>query len=348
MVSQDTGRVADEAVAATLPKNSPPRPTRSKILLKLVLTLMSALVTIFVISLVTFAAMNFRSGEEIARGALGVDASQIQVQEFVVANRLDEPLAQRYVHWLGDAVQGDFGTSVLTQRPVSDEVFPRLTRTIALTLVTLFVAAPLSVQLGVFLAWRPKSLIDRSSLVLSVILSAIPEFVIGIVILLLFGVQLRWFPLNAVAEFQFGTFAGQFKAYIMPVTVLVLAVVPYMMRMARAATSDVMVAPYVRAATLRGLSYRTVVWDHAVRNASGPIIGAVSLVLVSLLSGVVVVENVFGFPGVGQLLVEAINSGDTITVQAIIVLLGALVVAINVLTDLGTLYMNPRLRAGRR
>jgi peptide/nickel transport system permease protein len=324
------------------------RKARLRLVASLARTLGGAALTLLVISLITFAAMNYKSPEDIARSALGRETSQEQIDAYVEANNLDDPFLKRYVTWVRGAVHGDFGTSALTGRPVSEEVMPRLARTVSLTLAALLIAAPLSIMLGVFVARRPRSVPDRLALIGSVVLAATPEFVIGIVFLAFFAAQLGWFPVNSAGAFEFGTFSEQVKAYVLPVMVLVLTLIPYIMRLTRAASRDVLRAPYVQAATLRGLPNRTVVWDHAVRNAAAPIIAVLALILVSLLGGVIVVENVFGFPGVGQALVESVGAGDAMTVQAIAVLLGAMFIVVSLVADLAALYFTPRLRASAR
>jgi peptide/nickel transport system permease protein len=162
------------------------------------------------------------------------------------------------------------------------------------------------------------------------------------------SVELGWLPVNSGAAFEFGGLADRVKAYALPVVVLMLSMIPYIVRLTRAATRDVLRMPYVQAATLRGLPNRTVVWDHAVRTAAAPLIAVLSLTLAAQLGGVIVIENVFGFPGIGQALVEAIGSGDTMTVQAIAVLLGAMIIVISAIADLVALYFTPRLRASAR
>ena len=302
-----------------------------------------ALLTLLVISIVTFAATNYKSPEDIARQALGREAAKVQLDAYLKEHGLDRPIYERYASWLGDFVRGDFGTSVVTDRPVREDITPRFKRTFLLSLVALAVALPVSVALGVFMARRIGRWSDFTLLIGTVILAAMPEFVVGIGLLMLFAVQLGWLPVDSSA-ISFGTPIEQAKAYVLPALTLVLAMVPHIARIARVSAWEAFGAPFVQAAALRGLSRRRVTWDHGMRNAAVPLVSAVAINIVYLLSGVIVVENVFAFPGIGQALVQAIGGGDVITVQAIAIVMGAMFIAISFAADLLAIYFNPRLR----
>ena len=303
-----------------------------------------ALLTLFVISLVTFAATNYKSPEEVARAALGREAAKVQLDAYLEEHGLDKPIYVRYGTWLGDFVQGDFGTSPVTGRSVRDEIGPRFQRTLLLSLVSILVALPISVALGVFMARRIGKPSDFAILIGTVIVAAMPEFVVGIGLLMLFAVTLGWLPVDSTA-ISFGTPMEEAKAYVLPALTLVLAMVPHIARIARVSAREAFGAPFVQAAALRGLSRRTVTWDHGMRNAAVPLVNAVAINIVYLLSGVIVVENVFAFPGIGQALVAAIGAGDVITVQAIAIVMGAMFILISLAADLLAVYFNPRLRA---
>jgi peptide/nickel transport system permease protein len=304
----------------------------------------TALITLLVISIVTFAATNIKSPTDVARNALGRETSEAQLQAYVREHGLDKAIYVRYGNWLKDFVQGDWGVSAVTGRDVRVDVMPRLFKTLTLALVSLVVALPISVLVGVFMARRVGSWEDLSLLIGTVVLAAMPEFVVGIGLLMLFAVTLHWLPVDSTA-LSFGTTAEKTKAYILPMLTLVLAMVPYIARIARGAAGEALAAPYTQAALLRGLPRRTIIWDHAMRNAAVPLVNAVAINLVYLLSGVIVVENVFAFPGIGQALVQAIAQGDTLTVQAIALVMGAMFIAISLAADLLVVYFNPRLKA---
>jgi peptide/nickel transport system permease protein len=302
-----------------------------------------ALLTLLVISIVTFAATNYKSPEDVARQALGREAAKVQLDAYLKEHGLDKPIYVRYGNWLGDFVRGDFGTSVVTDRPVRDDIGPRFVRTFLLSLIALAVALPLSVALGVFMARRIGQWSDFTLLIGTVIVAAMPEFVVGIGLLMLFAVTLGWLPVDS-SGISFGGFEAQAKAYVLPALTLVLAMVPHIARIARVSAREAFGAPFVQAAVLRGLSRRRVTWDHGMRNAAVPLVNAVAINIVYLLSGVIVVENVFAFPGIGQALVQAIGGGDVITVQAIALVMGAMFIAISLAADLLAVYFNPRLR----
>ncbi len=303
------------------------------------------LVTLLVISAVTFGAINIgKSAEDVAKQALGPFVTQEQLDVYIEENRLDDPVVVRYGRWLRDFVQGDFGTSPVTQRDVRSEVLPRLEKSVVLALASLAITLPLALAIGVFLARNSTNLKGTSTSIALLFLSALPEFVVGIGLLMLFGVILGVLPTDS-ASLAFGGSGIQLEAYVLPTLTLVLVSAPYIAWVTRAAASEAFSASYTRAAVLRGLGRRTVTWDYVMRNAAVPIVNAVALNLVYLLGGVIVVETVFAYPGMGQALVEAISGGDVITVQAIGLLMGAMFIAISLVADLFVVYFNPRLKA---
>jgi peptide/nickel transport system permease protein len=305
----------------------------------------SALLTLLVISIVTFAATNVKSPEEVARNALGRETTEEQLQAYLEERGLDRPIYVRYVDWLADFVRGDWGVSAVTNRSVRDDIVPRFEKTLLLSLVSLLVALPVSVAIAVFMARRVNSAIDFFLLMATVVVAALPEFVVGIGLLMLFAVTLGWLPVDSTGLAFAADLGSQAKAYVLPALTLVLAMVPYIVRIGRAAAREALAAPYVQAALLRGLSRRSITWDHAMRNAAVPLVNAVAINIVYLLSGVIVVENVFAFPGIGQLLVQAIGGGDTIMVQAIALVMGAMFILISLAADFLVVYFNPRLKA---
>lgn len=304
------------------------------------------LVTILLISIVTFFGSSLKSPTEMAKASLGQYITQKQAEAFIQQNNLDRPVASRYVTWLGDIAHGDLGTSVITHRPVSQDVLPRLWRTLILALVTLIIAVPAGLAAAVWSARRRGRRSDIGLNIVAVVISACPEFVIGLALLLVFAVFWGVLPVDSGLGIAFGSTSAKVKAYVLPTATLVIASVPFIMRTCRAAVSSALAASYVRAATLRGVSRRRGTWNHAMRNAAPTVLTAVGLNAVYLLSGVIVVENVFDFPGLGQALVAAVGNGDTITVQAIAILLGVTFVLISLVMDAIATLLNPRARAG--
>ena len=306
----------------------------------------SALLTLFLISIVTFGMMSVRTPDQVAREKFGNQVTTEQVAAFSHQYGLDKPVYVRYGKWLWRFGHGDMGTSYVTGVPVASNVLPRFKRTLILSIVSLLIAFPISIAIGVFQARRVGSWADLSLLTGSVVIAALPEFVVGIGLLFLFAVELGWLPVDSATALTFASsFGEQAKAYVLPAATLVLAIVPYIARIARGSLREALGMPYTQAAVLRGLSRRTVIWDHAMRNAGVPLVNAVAINIVYLLSGVIVVEWVFAFPGIGQGLVQATSTSDAFNVEAIALVMGAMFIGVSVAADLLVSYLNPRLKA---
>ncbi|MGH3696944.1 MAG: ABC transporter permease [Pseudonocardiaceae bacterium] len=309
--------------------------------------LVAALLTVLAMSVVTFLATNIKSPQDVARGALGRHATSEQITAFVAAHDLTAALPVRYTRWLGDFVQGDWGTSVVTDRPIQPELVPRLARTVLLVGLSFLVVVPLSIAMGGYLAQRWGSRRDIAATSGLMVLSALPEFVVGVGAILLFSVLIGVLPPESGTAIAFGTPEAKTAAYLLPALTLVLVAAPFLTRLTRASAREGLTAPHTRAATLRGLPRRIVIWDYGMRSCAVPIVSATGLTLIHLLGSTIVVENLFGFPGLGQALVSAVGTGDTVAVQAIAVLTAALFVAISLLTDLLATLFNPQLRSAR-
>ena len=304
-----------------------------------------ALITLLVLSLTVFLASSLKSGEEVARANLGPRAPQIQVDAFIADRGLDKPILVRYGDWLVDFTRGEWGDSLATGRSVRDDIQPRLERTGLLVALTIVVGFPISLLLGVAMANRWKSFTDSTLDGILIVLRSTPDFLIGVALLLLLVVYLGWLPASSAAGITFGTGVEKARAYILPVLTLSVSVLPYLARIARAAAHDALVAPSTQAARLRGLGSWRVTWGYGVREAAIPILTGIGLAFVHVTGAVIVVENIFGFPGVGQALISAVGAGDSPTVQAIVMALGAAVVVVFLLVDLVSKVLNPRLRA---
>jgi peptide/nickel transport system permease protein len=307
--------------------------------------LVLAVLTLVVISAITFFATNVIPGDP-ARIALGKNATPGQLRDYDRQQGLDRPVVKRYVRWVGNAVRGRWGTSVLSQQSVTSLVIPRIWRTVLLGFFAMLIAVPVAFALGVYSAQRSGRPVDTTISFGALFINSLPEFVVAIALLMVFGVELGWFPIES-SGVAFGTTADAIKGYILPVLTLATVLTPYMARMIRANVRDVAGRPFIRSAVLRGLSRRRVVWRHVVPNASLPVINVVALSMAELIGGVVVIETVYGFPGVGQLLVDSVGSRDIPTVQVIALIIGAGVVALNFLADAVVLLLNPQLRGSK-
>lgn len=306
-------------------------------------TILSRLITLLAISLVTFLATS-TLGIDVARQSLGRGITEEQAAAFNREHGLDRPLVEQYVSWLGDFATGDWGSSALTGRSVREDIQPRLLHTFMLAGLCLLVGVPLSLLLGIFMARRAGRRSETFFLSATVVVAAIPWFVVGILLILIFAVRMGVAPVDSTG-LAFGTGMEKARAYILPTATLAILIIPHISRMTRATFREAMAAPYARSAVLLGLPRRVVVWRYLLPNAAGPILNVIALEVIWLLGGVIIVENVFGFPGMGQALVAAIRSGDIITVQTIAVLSGALFIAVNLIADLLTTLFNPRLKA---
>jgi peptide/nickel transport system permease protein len=307
--------------------------------------LVLAVVTLAVISAITFFATNVIPGDP-ARIALGKGATPAQLQEYDRQQGLDRPVATRYVHWVADAVRGRWGKSVLSQQTVTSLVVPRIGRTMLLGLFAMLIAVPVAFLLGVYSAQRSGRPVDNVISFTALFVNSLPEFVVAITLLVVLGVEFGILPVES-SGVAFGSAADEVKGYILPVLTLATVLTPYMTRMIRANVRDVAGRPFIRSAVLRGLSRRRVVWRHVVPNASLPVVNVVALSLAELIGGVVVIETVFGFPGVGQLLVDSVGSRDIPTVQVIALIIGAGVVGLNFVADGIVLLLNPQLRSSK-
>ncbi len=315
-----------------------------RLLWQIATRLAANVVTLLILSLVTFFLMNIKKPEDIAREVLGHEVTTDQISAFVQLNHLDRPTQERYLAWIVNFAHGDLGRSIVSGRPVSIDIFRRFGRSLALAGVAVLIGGIGGVLIGVFLAERRDTKTDFRLVTGLLVLASMPEFLIGIALYLIFVVWLQWFPTQSTMAFSFGTSWDRVAASVLPSTTIALLLIPNIARIARVAMSEALAASYVDAARLRGLGERVVRWDHAFRNAAVPLASVIGLNMIYAISGVLVVDSLFGFPGIGSLLVSAIGSGDVFTTQGIIMLFAVIIVLINISVDVFILWLNPRLR----
>jgi peptide/nickel transport system permease protein len=303
------------------------------------------LLTLLAVSALLFFGTNLLPGD-VASALLGQDATPEALHNIRAALGLEQPAWLRYLHWLGGALHGDFGTSLTSARPVGAQVLPRLGNTLLLASLAALVSVPVAVGLGLLSAMREGGVIDRLVSLLSLVTISVPEFFVGYVLTLLFAVQLGWLPSLAIMHGGM-PLAERLAAIALPVATLVIVVLAHMLRMTRSALLAVMSAPYIEMAFLKGLPRGTVVLRHALPNAAAPIIAVVALNLGYLVVGVVVVEAVFVYPGAGQLMVDAVSKRDLPVVQACGLVFAATYVGLNTVADMLAIIVNPRLRRPR-
>jgi peptide/nickel transport system permease protein len=258
---------------------------------------------------------------------------------------LNRPAAERYLEWLGGALRGDFGVSVSRRgEPVSGLILARTRNTLIMSLAAAAIGLPLALGLGVIAGLARDRWPDVLISTLALFGMSLPEFVIGSLLILLFGVTWAIFPAVAVIPPE-ASLGELLPNLVLPTVTLTIVMVGYILRMVRSSLIEVMASDYVQMATLTGLPRRRVVLGHALPNALLPTITAVALTVAWLVGGVVVVETVFNFPGVGRLMVQAVQDRDLPLVQALGLLGAALYIGINLAADLLTLALSPRLRA---
>jgi peptide/nickel transport system permease protein len=301
--------------------------------------------TLIVVSALIFAVTEWLPGD-IASNILGQQATPENVAAIRAELGLDRPAHVRYVEWLRGAAEGDFGTSLANKRPVADVIGPRLWNTLFLAAYAAIVAVPLSVFLGILAAIYRNSIYDRAVNVGTLAAISMPEFFIGYILILFLAVQFRWFP--AIATFKpEQDFTQHLYSTFLPMLTLVLVVVAHMMRMTRTSVLAVMASPYIEMALLKGLSKSRIVMRHALPNAMAPIINVIALNLAYLIVGVVVVEAVFTYNGLGRLMVDAVAKRDVPVVQACGLVFAVVFIGLNLIADVLSILGNPRLRHPR-
>jgi peptide/nickel transport system permease protein len=302
-------------------------------------------VTLFAVSVLIFVCTQILPGD-VASAVLGQGATPEALAAFRKELGLNAPAYVRYFNWLWGAVQGDLGVSMTNQRVIIDELLPRLYNTLFLAGYAALIAIPLSVGLGVLAAINEGKLIDKVSNILTLITISVPEFFIAYLMIIFFVVNLGWFP--SLATVYPGIEFGE-RVYIttLPAVALTLLVAAHMLRMTRSSVLSVMSSPYIEMAFLKGAKRARVIARHALPNAAAPIITVVALNLAYLVVGVVVLEAVFVYPGIGQLMVDAVSKRDVPVIQACGLVFAMVFVVLNTLADVAIILVNPRLRHRR-
>ena len=300
------------------------------------------LVTLFVVSILIFFAVELLPGD-IAQAVLGQGATEETVAALRERMGLNDPAIVRYFDWLGGALQGDFGVSLISGGSVGDAITQRFLNTLFLATYAAVIAVPFAIALGVLVALMRDTLFDRAANVLTLTSISSPEFFLGYVLILYLSVKTGWFP--AISSLSAGMSFGELlERTFLPALTLVLVVTAHMMRMTRAALINLLASPYIEMARLKGMPPWKVIVKHALPNAWAPIINVVALNLAYLITGVVLVEVVFVYPGIGQLLVDAVAKRDFPIVQACCLIFAATFILLNLAADVGSILTNPRLR----
>ncbi|QIR86850.1 ABC transporter permease (plasmid) [Paracoccus sp. AK26] len=309
----------------------------------LILTrLCMAIVTLFLVSVIVFAAVRFLPGD-IAQQLLGQSATPENIAALRSQLGLDTPGYISYFRWLGGLLQGDLGQSIATGREVSELISARLKNTLLLAGFTAIIAIPLGYLLGFLGALYKGSIFDRTSNVVALAVVSLPEYFVAYVLVVFMAVHLAWFPALSRVSPSMGAFE-YVERLVLPAMSLGLVIVAYIMRVTKSSILNVLGEDYIQMAQMKGNSRARVMLVHALPNALAPIINVTAINLAYLVVGVVIVETVFVYPGLGQLLVDSVTKRDMPVVQAVCLIFAAIYILVNAMADILIVLSNPRLR----
>jgi peptide/nickel transport system permease protein len=301
-------------------------------------------VLLALVSVLVFGATQILPGDA-ASAILGRSATPAQKEIYRKQLGLDRPLPEQYWRWISHVVRGDLGRSVANQVPVTSFISARAGKSLVLAVTALIVLLPVSLALGVLSGIRRERPIDHAISVTSLALIALPEFVTGTLLIAFIAVTLKWLPPTSIIES--GGVLSNPRLLVLPVLTLCLTATPYVIRMVRAGVSETMSADYIQMARLSGIPERRVVVHHALRNALAPTVQVLALTMQYLVGGIVIVETVFAYPGLGQGLVQAVVARDIPTVQGVAMLLAAIYIVINIVADVIVVLLIPKLRTSQ-
>lgn len=301
-----------------------------------------SLLLLLAASALIFAGTQILPGD-VAQSILGQSATPEALANLRRDLGLNDPPVKRYFSWLLGAVQGDLGTALTNGRDIAESIGQRLSNTLFLAFWAAIVSVPLAIGLGLLAVRYRNRWPDKLISGVTLASISIPEFLIGYLLMFYVGVKFGWFP-SVSTVYPGMSLLEKLNAIALPVAVLTLVVLAHMMRMTRAAILNVMQSAYIETAELKGLSGLQIIWRHAFPNAVAPIVNVVMLNLAYLVVGVVVVEVVFVYPGMGQYLVDHVSKRDVPVVQACGLIFAAVYIGLNLLADLVSILSNPRLR----
>jgi ABC-type dipeptide/oligopeptide/nickel transport system permease component len=276
-----------------------------------------------------------RLSGNLAASIAGPNASAADIAIITRNYGLDRPLVVQFFDWAGHAAEGDLGRSFLYHVPVWGLIRDRLPVTLTLALAGLVIALSVALPLGILAAMREGSATDRGIMLVALLGQAMPGFWLGLILIVVFGLDLQWLPISGIDTWQ---------GYIMPGFVLAFSAIPALMRLTRSGMIDALAADYVRTARAKGLSRSKIVLKHALRNAAMPVVSIAAVQLGFMLGGSVVTESVFALPGVGYLAWESITKNDFPVVQAVVLFLAVIYIALTLLADMMNAVLDPRLR----
>jgi peptide/nickel transport system permease protein len=304
--------------------------------------LLLGLLVLLLVSILVFVATQLLG--DPARAILGRDATPDSIAKLHRELHLDQSAPAQYLSWVGGLLHGDFGTSLASKQPVSQLLGPRLVNSAVLVFCAAVISIPLSIAIGAWAALKREKAFDTITSNLMLVLAALPEFVVAVLLVILFATTVLHI-LPSISQIQPGQRPWDVpKELILPTATLVVVVAPYVARIMRASMVEVLESDYVEMARLKGLPERTVLVRHALPNAIGPVFQVIAINLAYLAGGIVIVEYVFNYSGIGSALQDAVVNHDVPVVQALAMLIAAVYVVVNLLADVATILVTPRLR----
>ena len=304
--------------------------------------ILAVIPVVLCVAIFVFLLLRLTPGDPAAILA-GDAATPEQLEKIRTSLGLNEPLLTQFITWAGHLAEGDLGISLISNVPVTDLIAQRIWPTINIAVMTIILAVLIAVPMGVLAAWRHRTWTDYAVMAFSVLGFSIPVFVIGYLFIQVFSLQLRWLPVQGYTapSQDFGKFLTR---AILPCLTLATIYIALIARMTRASMLEVLGEDYIRTARAKGLREKAVLFRHALRNASVPILTIIGTGFALLISGVVVTESVFNIPGIGRLTVDAILARDYPVIQAMILLTSAIYVLINLMIDVAYSFLDPRIR----
>lgn len=303
------------------------------------------LLTLFLVSALIFAGTQILPGD-VASAILGQNATPEALATLRESLGLNQPVLARYFAWLAGFVTGDLGTSLANQQPVADLLWPRFWNTMALAAFAAVISVPIAILFGLITAVKRGGIFDRVVNIVALAFVSLPEYFLGLLLILFLSIRFNLLP-SLADTYEGMTFLEWIQATALPALTLVLVTVAQMMRMTRTAVLSVMDQAYVETAYLKGLRTKRVVTKHALPNAAAPIVNVVAFNIAYLITGVVLVEAVFNYNGLGRFMIDAVSKRDLPLVQAAALVFGAAYVILNIIADVAAIALNPRLRHPR-
>lgn len=304
--------------------------------------LVSAIAVMAMVGIFVFLLLRLAPGDPAAMIA-GREATAEVIAGIREQLGLNDPMPVQFMRWVRDMLGGDFGTSIFAGRPVLDLISQRLEATVSLSILTMILSVTVGVSFGILAAWRSGGLVDRLLAAFSALGYSVPVFVIGYFLIYFFAIRTHWLPVQGYVPIV-GGLRPWFVHLILPTVALSLSSIAFIARVTRASMLEVLLEDYMRTAAAKGASSYAMLFHHALKNAGVPILTVIGISFAYLIGGVVLTETVFNIPGIGRLVVDAINNRDYPIIQSVLILTSGLYVLINLTVDLAYTLIDPRIR----